>query len=57
MIKENRAMYEDRDDYDGPTSYGCDICGGSGWIDVPDNGTNDSEEVCPECNGEGYVEH
>jgi hypothetical protein len=31
----------------------CDWCGGVGYFSVPDNGTNNGEETCIDCFGEG----
>lgn len=31
----------------------CQECGGIGYHEVPDNGTNYGEEKCDVCNGEG----
>lgn len=33
----------------------CPECGGKGFFDVDDNGTNNGEEECDYCNAEGAV--
>lgn len=33
----------------------CPECGGKGFFDVDDNGTNNGEEECDYCNAEGTV--